>query len=78
MRQGERRRNHNRAQRSELRSAMKKVRGASTSEEARAALHTAQRLLDRAARKGLIAKNTASRTKQRLDRFVAVKEGKSS
>ena len=55
----------NRAQRSELRTALKKARGAEASAEAK---ETAKRLLDRAARKGLIHKNTAARHKSKIAR----------
>ena len=55
----------NRAQRSELRTALKKAKGADSSPEMKEA---ATRLLDRAARKGLIHKNTAARHKSRLAR----------
>jgi small subunit ribosomal protein S20 len=58
----------NRAQRSELRTALKKARGADASAEMR---QTATRLLDRAARKGLIHRNTAARHKSKLARAGA-------
>lgn len=53
----------NRAQRSTLRTALKKAKtlGASAADR-----HTAVQLLDRAARKGLIHKNSAARHKSRL------------
>jgi small subunit ribosomal protein S20 len=53
----------NRAQRSALRTALKKAKssGASAEEKARAV-----QILDRAARKGLIHKNTAARHKSRM------------
>ena len=53
----------NRAQRSALRTALKKARAAGAADAER--LH-AVRLLDRAARKGLIHRNTAARHKSRL------------
>ena len=53
----------NRAQRSELRTALKKAKAADASPSMR---ETAIRLLDRAARKGLIHRNTAARHKSRL------------
>ena len=71
MRQAERRRARNRAQRTLVRTVIKRVRGAATAEEAQAAFRDAERLLDRAARKGLIAKNNAARNKRRLYRLVA-------
>jgi len=72
MRQALRRRERNRAARTALRTAIKKVRtapdGAGESE-----YRSAVRLLDRAARKGLIHKNTAARGKRRLGKLVATK-----
>jgi small subunit ribosomal protein S20 len=54
----------NRAQRSTLRSALKKATAETSSPEER---KRAVQLLDRAARKGLIHQNAASRHKSRLD-----------
>jgi len=53
----------NRAQRSALRTALKKAQGEETSQTDR---ELAIRLLDRAARKGLIHQNTAARYKSRI------------
>jgi small subunit ribosomal protein S20 len=53
----------NRAQRSALRTALKKAKQAAASDEERM---RAVALLDRAARKGLIHRNTAARHKSRL------------
>jgi len=53
----------NRAQRSTLRTALKKARAEDASPEAVAAAVT---LLDRAARKGLVHKNAAARRKSRM------------
>jgi small subunit ribosomal protein S20 len=53
----------NRAQRSALRTALKKAKGEGASAEAQAMAVT---MLDRAARKGLIHKNAAARHKSRL------------
>jgi small subunit ribosomal protein S20 len=53
----------NRAQRSTLRSALKKAKAAASNASDKL---TAVVLLDRAARKGLIHKNTAARHKSRL------------
>jgi len=64
----------NRAQRSRLRTAIKKVRTAQSSKEAQAAFTEAVRLLDRAGRKNLVHRNTASRTKSRLAKLVAAKK----
>ena len=50
----------NRAQSSALRTALKRVRTATTAEQAGGAYQTASRLLDRAARKNLIHPNTAA------------------
>lgn len=69
MRQSDRRRGRNRAARTALRSAIKKVRSA-PAEEGESAYRSAVRLLDRAARKGLIHKNAAARSKRRLGKKV--------
>jgi small subunit ribosomal protein S20 len=53
----------NRAQRSALRTALKKANAPDATEEQR---RTAVQLLDRTARKGLIHKNAAARRKSRL------------
>ena len=53
----------NRAQRSTLRTALKKAKAPTASAEERAQAVT---LLDRAARKGLVHKNLASRQKSRM------------
>ena len=55
----------NRAQRAELRTALKKAKAVGASDDVRLA---ATRLLDRAARKGLIHKNAAARHKSSLAR----------
>lgn len=70
MRQSRRHAVLNRAQRSALRTALKRVRAAGTKQEAASAYAAAVRLLDRAARKGLIHKNNAARNKSRLAKFV--------
>lgn len=56
----------NRAQRSQLRTAVKAARTAATPEQRQAAVKAAERMLDRAGRKGIIHPNTAARTKKRL------------
>jgi len=66
MRQARSRTVRNKAQRSELRTAVKRVRAAATTDAAAKAYAVAARLLDRAARKGLIHKNNAARHKSRL------------
>jgi small subunit ribosomal protein S20 len=55
----------NRQRRSQLRTALKKVR-ATTGDAAKKAYEEAVSLLDRAGRKNLIHRNTASRQKSRL------------
>ena len=66
MRQARSRTVRNKAQRSALRTAVKRVRAAATAAAAAQAYLLAARLLDRAARKGLIHKNNAARHKSRL------------
>ena len=60
----------NRAQRSTLRTALKKAKTEGSSPEAMA---TAVTLLDRAARKGLVHRNAAARKKSRMARAAAKK-----
>lgn len=60
----------NRAQRSALRTALKKAKGDDATLDTR---KSAIALLDRAARKGLIHKNAAARHKSRLDKKTATK-----
>ena len=66
MRQARARTQHNRAQRSALRTALKRVRSATSADQAAQAYRSAVQLLDRAARKHLIHRNTAARHKSRL------------
>ena len=73
MRQARRHTVVNRAQRSALRTALKRVRSAASKQEATQAYATAVRLLDRAARKGLIHRNNAARHKSRLAKYVRTK-----
>jgi small subunit ribosomal protein S20 len=70
LRQSERRRIRNKAARSQLKTAVKKVRAASEPEQAAVLYHEAVRLLDRAANRGLIHKNRADRSKGRLAAHV--------
>jgi len=65
------RRDRNRRDRTRLRTAIKRVRQAQTPDAARAALKAAESLLDRSASKGVIHRNTAARTKSRLNAHVA-------
>jgi small subunit ribosomal protein S20 len=60
----------NRAFRSKLRTALKKVRSADTTEVGQSALREAASLLDRAARKRIIHPNKAARAKSRLSAFI--------
>jgi small subunit ribosomal protein S20 len=59
----------NRTQRSQLRTAIKKVRSA-VGAEAQAAYDEAVQLLDRAGRKRLIHPNAAARSKSRLTKLI--------
>ncbi len=70
MRQAVKLRRHNRQQRSALRTAVKNVRQAASPDDAAQAYRAAARLLDRAARKGMISKNKAARDKSRLHRIA--------
>lgn len=73
MRQAAKANLHNRAQRSQLRSALKKVRAATTPEEATTAYQAATKLLARAGRKNLIHRNAAARQQSRLAKAAAAK-----
>jgi small subunit ribosomal protein S20 len=70
MRTNEIRAARNRAFRSRLRSALKKVRSATSSGEGAEALRDASSLLDRAARKRIVHPNKAARAKSRLSAFI--------
>jgi small subunit ribosomal protein S20 len=70
MRQARARNQRNRGQSSALRTALKRVRGATSAEQATEAYRVAARLLDRAARKNLIHPNNAARHKSRLAAVV--------
>lgn len=72
-RQADQRNLHNSSQRSALRTAMKKVVNAAASGDpaaAAAAYKVAVPVIDKAIKKGLIHKNTAARTKSRLNTRV--------
>lgn len=73
MRQSRRHAAENRVQRSALRTAVRKVRSATSAAEARAALLAAERLLDRAGRKRLVHPNTVARQKSRLHKLARQK-----
>lgn len=73
LRQNHKRRLQNRAQRSALRTYLKKCREAAAGGDATAAqeaLRLATKKLDQAADKHLIHKNTAARTKSRLAKLI--------
>ncbi len=72
MRQARTRTQVNRSQRSELRTALRKVRTAA-GEAARKAYDEAVALLDRAGRKRIIHPNAAARQKSRLAKLVGKK-----
>jgi small subunit ribosomal protein S20 len=79
LRQSEKRRLHNRTQRSALRTAVKKARVALEGTDAAAAdtaLRLASKKLDQAAAKNLIHKNAASRLKSRLAKLQSKKTAK--
>lgn len=81
LRQNHKRRLQNRAQRSALRTYVKKCREAAASGDsaaAEAALRLATKKLDQAADKHLIHKNTAARTKSRLTRLLRKQSAPSS
>jgi small subunit ribosomal protein S20 len=73
MRQARARAVLNRTQRSQLRTALKKVRSA-TGAEAVAAYQQAVQLLDRAGQKNIIHKNAAARQKSRLAKLITAKK----
>ncbi|HEX2251202.1 MAG TPA: 30S ribosomal protein S20 [Gemmatimonadales bacterium] len=72
LRQARARTTLNRTHRSQLRTALKKVRAAS-GPEAEAAYIQAVKLLDRAGQKNIIHPNAAARQKSRLAKLVASK-----
>lgn len=70
LRRSERRRVRNKALRSRLKTALKKVRAASKADEASLLYQEAVRLLDRASARGMIHRNRAARSKSRLAAYV--------
>ena len=70
MRQTKARTTRNRATRSELRTAIKKVRAAGSPADAAKAMKEAEAMIDRAGRKKIVHRNTAARTKSRLAKMV--------
>ena len=73
IRQERKRYEHNRAQRSRLKTSLKKVLGASDAETASAAYREVAALLDRLATRRIIHPNKAARKKSQLARFVATR-----
>jgi len=71
LRQTTARTQRNRDHRSELRTAIKQVRTATTRDDALKALSTAEATIDRACGKKLIHPNNANRQKSRLHKVVA-------
>jgi small subunit ribosomal protein S20 len=71
VRTNEKSRQRNIAARSKMRSALKAVREAKTTAEAKAEYVKAASVLDRTVAKGIIKKETADRQKSRLARFAA-------
>ena len=76
MRQTKTRTARNKAARSELRTAIKKVRAAGSPEEATQALRDAESAIDRAGRKNILHRNTAARTKSRLSKMIGAQPAK--
>ena len=73
LRQNEKKRVHNKAIKSNMRSTIRKVREAASagdSEKAQAEFRLAVKKLDRAASRNIIHKNAAARTKSRLSKLV--------
>jgi small subunit ribosomal protein S20 len=70
IRQDQKRTAHNRAQRSRMRTAIKKVTSAANAEEAQSALKEVSALLDRLATRRIIHPNKAARKKSQLARLV--------
>ena len=78
MRQTAKRRSRNRAHRSNMKSAVKKLRAAvegGDAAQARELLAPTLSIVDATAKKGVIHANTAARTKSRLHRAVNALEG---
>ena len=64
-------RERNKAAKSRVRTLVKKVRTAPSREEAEKLFRVASSVIDSTARKGIIKKETASRKKSRLSKFIA-------
>ena len=74
MRQTKTRTARNKATRSELRTAIKKVRSAASPADAALAMQEAEQMIDRAGRKNIVHRNTAARTKSRLAKSLAARK----
>ena len=74
IRQERKRTIHNRAQRSRLKTAIKKVSSAENDKEAQAALTEVSGLLDRLATRRIIHRNKAARKKSQLARMLNQKK----
>lgn len=75
VRQSERRLERNRAQRSRLKTALKKVVSAEDGQSATEAFRQASALLDRFSTRNLVHKNKAARKKSQLAKIVVEKGG---
>lgn len=73
LRQDEVRRQRNKAVKSNMRSAVKKVVQAESTDEAQAVIPEAMKRIDKAAKKNVIHQNTAARMKSRITRAAAKK-----
>lgn len=73
VRTNEQRRTRNRATRTEIKSAIKSVRGASTKTDAMKDLAHAMSLVDKAAKKRTLHPNAAARLKSRMAKAIAAK-----
>ena len=76
VRQDEELRQQNKTVKSAMRTAMKKVLNAESAEAAAAALPTAMKRVDKAAKRNVIHANAAARHKSRLGRAASAKSGK--
>jgi small subunit ribosomal protein S20 len=70
LRASKKRRIDNKAQKSQTRTAIKKVMEAGEKDKAQQTLVSATSLLDRLSRKGIMHRNTVARTKSKLTRKV--------
>jgi small subunit ribosomal protein S20 len=70
LRQSHKRRERNRAVRSEIRTRTKSLLQTEAADEAQEAYRAITSLLDTAARKGVVSKQAAARRKSRLGRYV--------